>query len=105
MLYIAATAEDLKATPGLESYSLTALQAIVDAYEQAEINQEVDAAELRGEWWEYEDAGKMWRDWRQTDYKLPHFYDPEQLEALTDAIAAAGHLATQLKNGNWLVMK
>lgn len=103
MLYIAATIEDLKETAGLNCFSIPALEAILDYYDEAGYDQELDAAELRGEWEEHEDANSVWWAYRRHDPRLPEFYDPDQMEALTDAIESAGHMVMQLENGGWLV--
>lgn len=57
MLYIAATVEDLSSYEGLKCFTKPALAAMIDWYDEQEIDQEVDAAELRGDWDEYDDAG------------------------------------------------
>lgn len=49
MLYITATVEDLAAYEGLKCFSRAALAAMVDWYDENGIDQEADAAELRGE--------------------------------------------------------
>lgn len=49
MLYIAATVEDLSSWEGLKHFSKSALAAIIDWHDEQEIDQEADAAELRGE--------------------------------------------------------
>ena len=103
MLYIAATVEDLSTYEGLKHFSKPALAAIIDWYDEQEIDQEADAAELRGEWTEYEDAGAMWHENREVDEGLPYVYDPDQLESLTDAMEARGIAAIRTESGSWLV--
>lgn len=103
MLYIDATVEDLSTYEGLKCFSKPALAAIIDWYDEQEIDQEADAAELRGEWTEYEDAGEMWRDFREVDEALPIIYDPDQLESLTDAMEARGFNIVRTESGSWLV--
>lgn len=103
MLYIAATVEDLSTWEGLKCFSKSALAAIIDWYDEQEIDQEADAAELRGEWAEYDDAGAMWHDFREVDEALPIIYDPDQLESLTDALEAVGYNIIRTETGGWLV--
>lgn len=103
MLYIAATVEDLSAYEGLKCFSKSALAAMIDWYDEQEIDQEADAAELRGEWTEYESAGEMWQDFRELDDALPIIYDPDQLESLTDAMEAQGFNIVRTESGSWLV--
>lgn len=103
MLYIAATVEDLSSWEGLKCFSKPALAAIIDWYDEQEIDQEADAAELRGEWAEYDDAGAMWHDFREVDEALPSIYDPDQLESLTDAMEARGFNIIRTETGGWLV--
>lgn len=103
MLYIAATVEDLSAYEGLKCFSKSALAAMIDWYDERKIDQEADAAELRGEWTEYEDAGAMWDENREVDDTLPHIYDPDQLESLTDAMEARGFNILRTESGSWLV--
>lgn len=103
MLYIAATVEDLSSYEGLKCFSKAALAAIIDWYDENGVDQEADAAELRGEWNEYESAAEFWRNCRQADRNLPHFYDPEQLEALVDAVEAETGDVIQTEIGTWLV--
>lgn len=103
MLYIAATVEDLSAYEGLKCFSKSALAAMIDWYDEQEIDQEADAAELRGEWTEYESAGEMWHDFRELDDALPIIYDPDQLESLTDAMEAQGFNIVRTESGSWLV--
>ena len=43
MLYIAATVEDLSQYEGLKCFSKSALAAIIDWYDEQEIDQEADA--------------------------------------------------------------
>lgn len=103
MLYIAATVEDLSSWEGLKCFSKPALAAIIDWYDEQEIDQEADAAELRGEWAEYDDAGAMWHDFSEVDEGLPIIYDPDQLESLTDAMEARGFNIIRTETGGWLV--
>lgn len=103
MLYIAATVEDLSSWEGLKCFSKSALAAIIDWYDEREIDQEADAAELRGEWTEYDDAGAMWHDFHEMDEALPIIYDPDQLESLTDAMEARGFNILRTETGGWLV--
>lgn len=103
MLYIAATVEDLSAYEGLKCFSKAALAAIIDWYDEQEIDQEADAAELRGEWTEYIDAREMWHENREVDAALPIIYDPDQLESLTDAMEAVGCNIIRTESGSWLV--
>lgn len=103
MLYIAATVEDLSTWEGLKHFSKSALAAIIDWYDEQEIDQEADAAELRCEWAEYDDAGAMWHDFREVDEALPIIYDPDQLESLTDAMEAWGFNILRTETGGWLV--
>lgn len=105
MLYIAATVEDLSTWWGLKHFSKAALAAMIDWYDEQEIDQEADAAELRGEWTEYEDAGEMWHDFRELDDALPIIYDPDQLESLTDAMEARGFNIVRTETGGWLTHK
>lgn len=103
MLYIAATVEDLSTYEDLKHFSKPALAAIIDWYDEQEIDQEADAAELRGEWTEYDDAGAMWYDCHDLDARLPIIYEPDQLESLTDAMEARGMNVTRTETGSWLV--
>lgn len=103
MLYIAATVEDLSTYEGLKCFSKAALAAMIDWYDEQEIDQEVDTAELRGEWNEYDDAGAMWHGFRELDEALPIIYDPDQLESLTDAMEARGFNIVRTESGSWLV--
>lgn len=103
MLYIAATVEDLSSWESLKCFSKPALIAIIDWYDEQEIDQEADAAELRGEWAEYDDAGAMWHDFSEVDEALPIIYDPDQLESLTDAMEARGFNIIRTETGGWLV--
>ena len=103
MLYIAATVEDLSTWEGLKCFSKSALAAIIDWYDEQEIDQEADAAELRGEWTEYDDAGAMWYALHDVDEGLPIIYDPDQLESLTDAMEARGFNIIRTETGGWLV--
>lgn len=99
MLYIAATVEDLSSWEGLKHFSKPALAAIIDWYDEQEIDQEADAAELRGEWTEYENASELWRCNRQVDYNLPHLYDPDQLEDLVTAMESRGFNVIETEGG------
>lgn len=103
MLYITATVEDLSTYEGLKCFSKAALAAIIDWYDADGTDLEVDAAELRGEWTEYDDAGEMWHENREVDEGLPYVYDPDQLESLTDAMEARGIAAIRTESGSWLV--
>lgn len=103
MLYIAATVEDLSSWEGLKCFSKPALAAIIDWYDANGTDLEVDAAELRGEWDEYDTAAEMWYDFREVDEALPIIYDPDQLESLTDAMEARGFTAIRTESGSWLV--
>ena len=103
MLYIAATVEALSSWEGLKHFSKSALAAIIDWHDEQEIDQEADAAELRGEWTEYESASELWRCNRQVDFNLPHLYDPDQLESLTDALEAVGYNIIRTETGGWRV--
>lgn len=103
MLYIAATVEDLSSWEGLKCFSKPALAAIIDWYDEQEIDQEADAAELRCEWDEYDDAGAMWHFCREVDEALPIIYEPDQLESLTDAMEAKGMTILRTETGGWLV--
>lgn len=103
MLYITATVEDLSTWEGLKCFSKSALAAIIDWYDEQDIDQEVDAAELRAEWDEYDDAGTMWNFCREVDKALPIIYDPDQPESLTDAIEARGMTVLRTETGGWLV--
>lgn len=103
MLFIAATVEDLSTYEGLKCFSKAALAAMIDWYDADRTDLEVDAAELRGEWTEYDDAGAMWHDFREVDEALPYIYDPDQLESLTDAMEASGIAAIRTESGSWLV--
>ena len=102
MLYIAATVEDLSSWEGLKHFSKSALAAIIDWHDEQEIDQEADAAELRGEWTEYESASELWRCNRQVDFNLPHLYDPDQLEDLVTAMESRGYNIIETEAG-WLV--
>lgn len=102
MLYITATVEDLAAYEGLKCFSRAALAAMVDWYDENGIDQEADAAELRGDWMEYEDAGAMWRVHHRYA-GLPAIYEPDQLEDLVDAIEAETGDVIQTEAGTWLV--
>ena len=99
MLYIAATVEDLSTWEGLKCFSKSALAAIIDWYDEQEIDQEADAAELRGEWTEYESASELWRCNRQVDFNLPHLYDPDQLEDLVTAMESRGYNTSKPRPG------
>lgn len=99
MLYIAATVEDLSSWEGLKCFSKSALAAIIDWHDEQEIDQEADAAELRGEWTEYDDAGAMWYALHDVDEGLPIIYDPDQLESLTDALEAVGYNIIRTETG------
>lgn len=99
MLYIAATVEDLSTWEGLKHFSKPALAAIIDWYDEQEIDQEADAAELRGEWTEYESASELWRCNRQVDFNLPHLYDPDQLEDLVTAMESRGFNVIETESG------
>lgn len=103
MLYIAATVEDLSSYEGLKCFTKPALAAMIDWYDEQEIDQEVDAAELRGDWDEYDDAGAMWHFCREVDETLPIIYDPDQLESLTNALEARGMTVLRTESGSWLV--
>ena len=103
MLYIATTVEDLSTYEDLKCFTKPALAAMIDWYDEQEIDQEADAAELWGEWTEYEDAGEMWHDFRELDEALPIIYDPDQLESLTDAMEASGFNIVRTESGSWLV--
>ena len=59
MIYIAATVEELSTWGGLKCFSKPALAAIIDWHDEQEIDQEADAAELRGGWTEYESASEL----------------------------------------------
>ena len=87
---------------GLKCFSKSALAAIIDWYDEQEIDQEADAAELRGEWTEYESASELWRCNRQVDFNLPHLYDPDQLEDLVTAMESRGYNIIETEAG-WLV--
>lgn len=99
MLYIAATVEDLSTWKGLKHFSKPALAAIIDWYDEQEIDQEADTAELRGEWTEYEDASELWLCNRQVDHNLPLLYDPDQLEDLVTAMESRGLSVIETESG------
>lgn len=103
MLYIAATVEGLSAYKGLRCFSKSALAAMIDWYDEQDVHQEVDAAELRGEWTEYAGAAEMWQVNHEVDEALPTIYDPDQLESLTDAMEARGFNIVRTESGSWLV--
>lgn len=99
MLYIAATVEDLSTYEGLKHFTKPALAAIIDWYDEQGFDEEADAAELRGEWTEYESASELWRCNRHVDYNLPHFYDPDQLEDLVTAMESRGYNVIETESG------
>lgn len=99
MLYIAATVEDLSTWWGLKHFTKPALAAIIDWYDEQEIDQEADAAELRGEWTEYESASEMWLCNRKVDHNLPLLYDPDQLENLVTAMESRGFNVIETESG------
>lgn len=106
-LYIECDLEDVQrvfANCGrLRSFSAAALGAMLDWYDENDVKQELDVAELCGEWDEYDDAGAMWAEYSHLDSCLTEAYEPDMLDDLVDAIEARMGDVIRTESGSWLV--
>lgn len=83
-------------------FSRAALEAILEWHDDNGVDAELDAAEIAGEWTEYETPEELWAEHHELG-NLPEEYDPEQFEDLVISIESQWGDLIDLGCGDWLV--